>query len=106
MPQLRQAFKVGNEDATSTTRCCGRRTEASFPAEYWSYLQVKGGKTVGAVVTFIDITERKEAEAKIESLAYFDALTGLPNRVLLQDRLSQGAGAGAPLSRKSGGIVS
>ena len=39
--------------------------------------------------TFVDITERKVAEQQIQSLAYFDALTGLPNRTLLRDRLSQ-----------------
>ena len=38
--------------------------------------------------TFVDITERKVAEEQIQSLAYFDALTGLPNRTLLGDRLS------------------
>jgi len=38
--------------------------------------------------SFVDITERKSAEERVQSLAYFDALTGLPNRVLLQDRLS------------------
>lgn len=37
---------------------------------------------------FADITERKEAEKKIHSLAYYDSLTGLPNRYLLMDRLS------------------
>jgi diguanylate cyclase (GGDEF)-like protein/PAS domain S-box-containing protein len=36
-----------------------------------------------------DITERKNAEQKIESLAFFDKLTGLPNRTLLLDRLGQ-----------------
>ena len=36
-----------------------------------------------------DITEKKRAEAEIHRLAYFDALTGLPNRTLLLDRLSQ-----------------
>ena len=36
-----------------------------------------------------DITERKQAEARIEHLAYHDALTQLPNRVLLTDRLQQ-----------------
>ncbi|MFN4351625.1 MAG: EAL domain-containing protein [Hylemonella sp.] len=36
-----------------------------------------------------DITERKEAEAHTFQLAYFDALTGLPNRSLLRDRIEQ-----------------
>ncbi|WP_303720394.1 EAL domain-containing protein [Malonomonas rubra] len=39
--------------------------------------------------TMRDITERKQAEARIEYLAYFDALTELPNRRLLLDRLEQ-----------------
>ena len=37
----------------------------------------------------IDITERKQAEAQIEQLAYYDALTGLPNRRLLLERLGR-----------------
>lgn len=36
-----------------------------------------------------DITERKKAQDDIHQLAYFDALTGLPNRRLLLDRLTQ-----------------
>jgi diguanylate cyclase (GGDEF)-like protein/PAS domain S-box-containing protein len=36
-----------------------------------------------------DITTRKAAEARVQYLAYYDALTGLPNRTLLQDRLSK-----------------
>jgi diguanylate cyclase (GGDEF)-like protein/PAS domain S-box-containing protein len=39
--------------------------------------------------TLIDITERKVAEERVQSLAYYDALTGLPNRILLRDRLSK-----------------
>ncbi|MFO7813604.1 MAG: EAL domain-containing protein [Pelovirga sp.] len=39
--------------------------------------------------TLRDITERKEAEARIEYLAYYDALTELPNRRLLINRLEQ-----------------
>ncbi len=36
-----------------------------------------------------DITERKKAQQKLERQANFDAVTGLPNRVLVQDRLVQ-----------------
>ncbi len=39
------------------------------------------------VATLTDITLRKEAVDKIEQLAFYDPLTGLPNRRLLQDRL-------------------
>ncbi len=42
-----------------------RADGTSFPAEYWSYPQVAGGEIVGAVVTFIDITERKLAEQNL-----------------------------------------
>lgn len=37
----------------------------------------------------VDISERKDAEARIEHLAYYDALTDLPNRALASDRLGQ-----------------
>jgi diguanylate cyclase (GGDEF)-like protein/PAS domain S-box-containing protein len=36
-----------------------------------------------------DVTESKEQAARIERLAYHDALTGLPNRAMLMDRLAQ-----------------
>ena len=39
--------------------------------------------------TIQDITELKHAEGRIEFLAYYDSLTGLPNRVLFNDRLNQ-----------------
>ena len=38
---------------------------------------------------FSDITERKQHEKQLEHIAHFDALTDLPNRVLLTDRLQQ-----------------
>jgi PAS domain S-box-containing protein len=34
----------------------------SFPAEYWSHPMHRGGKVIGTVVTFVDITERKQTE--------------------------------------------
>ena len=45
------------------------------------------GEVTGAVSAAIDITARKSAEEQIRKMAHFDALTNLPNRVLLMDRL-------------------
>jgi PAS domain S-box-containing protein len=46
------------------------RTNATgFPAEYWSYPQLRGEEVVGAVVAFVDITERKLAEAALASVS-------------------------------------
>ncbi len=39
--------------------------------------------------TLRDVTDRKQAEARIKHLAFYDSLTGLPNRRLLLDRLEQ-----------------
>ena len=47
------------------------------------------GALVGYEGTNEDITTRKAAEERIQYLAYFDSLTGLPNRMLLRDRLTK-----------------
>jgi diguanylate cyclase (GGDEF)-like protein/PAS domain S-box-containing protein len=47
------------------------------------------GVLVGYEGTNEDITARKAAEERIQFLAYYDALTGLPNRTLFQDRLGK-----------------
>jgi diguanylate cyclase (GGDEF)-like protein/PAS domain S-box-containing protein len=47
------------------------------------------GRYRGRIWYFRDITARKVAEEQIQYLAYYDALTGLPNRTLLQDRLAK-----------------
>ncbi len=45
------------------------------------------GDLVSFVCFFSDISERKASERRIHRLAYYDALTHLPNRTLFQDRL-------------------
>jgi diguanylate cyclase (GGDEF)-like protein len=47
------------------------------------------GNTQQYVALFTDITSIKEHESRLEQIAHFDMLTGLPNRVLLSDRLHQ-----------------
>ncbi|MCD6525587.1 MAG: EAL domain-containing protein [Desulfuromonas sp.] len=47
------------------------------------------GQPIYTVPVIQDITRRKEAEERIRELAYYDSLTGLPNRSLFNDRLEQ-----------------
>jgi diguanylate cyclase (GGDEF)-like protein/PAS domain S-box-containing protein len=65
-----------------------RKNGNVFPAEVClTALTLSGRPTLLATVR--DITDRKVAEERIQYLAYYDALTGLPNRTLLQDRLAK-----------------
>ena len=58
--------------------------------EWLSIIEIKepSHSEVIYAAIFSDITERKSAEEKVVQLAYFDELTGLPNRRLFNDRLS------------------
>jgi formate hydrogenlyase transcriptional activator len=45
-----------------------RKDGTSFPVEYWSHPMIRDGRTIGAVITFFDITERKQAEEKLRKI--------------------------------------
>lgn len=55
-----------------------------------SAVQDTQGQTQQYVALFSDITSIKEHQNQLEHIAHYDALTNLPNRVLLADRLRQG----------------
>ncbi|MBA3024008.1 MAG: EAL domain-containing protein [Gammaproteobacteria bacterium] len=88
------------KDAWSGEMWDKRRDGTLYPK--WvtmSAVRSVGGEVTHYVAIFMDISERKRAEEEIHRLAFFDTLTGLPNRRLLTDRLQQ-ALAG---SQRSGG---
>ncbi|MDY0872885.1 bifunctional diguanylate cyclase/phosphodiesterase [Dongia rigui] len=77
-------------------------TEGSWQGEIWnrrkggapypefltiSTIKDETGQPMGYVGTFIDITGIKETESRLVHLAHHDALTGLPNRLLVMSRL-------------------
>ncbi|MDD5242105.1 MAG: EAL domain-containing protein [Sulfuricella sp.] len=68
-----------------------RRKNGEIYLEWLSITAVKDdeNRPTHYVAIFSDITTVKENEQRIHNLAYFDALTELPNRVLFQDRLQQ-----------------
>jgi diguanylate cyclase (GGDEF)-like protein/PAS domain S-box-containing protein len=55
-----------------------------------SAVKDQSGEISNYIFMFSDITAYKEQQAKLEALAHYDALTRLPNRVLLADRMTQG----------------
>ncbi len=64
---------------------------------HWVWVQCRGrvverdaaGMPVMLLGTWLDISERKLHEQEVERLAFYDGLTGLPNRRLLMDRLQR-----------------
>lgn len=70
-----------------------RKDGTAIPVECWSHPLLDNERLIGTIVTFVDISDRKDAEQQIRHLAYYDALTQLPNRRLLHDRLEQAMAA-------------
>ena len=69
----------------------GRRKDGEIYPRSLTISAVKDarGLVTHYVGTYVDLTGTKQAEAKIANLAFFDQLTGLPNRSLLVDRFQQ-----------------
>lgn len=66
-----------------------RADGVNLPVEFRIHPMLAGGKLMGAVVNFSDISTRKEVQERVWRQANYDPLTGLPNRQLLFDRLEQ-----------------
>lgn len=66
-----------------------RADGTSINVEYYSSPQMKNGEIIGAVITFMDISERKQKEAEIQHLNCYDTLTGLYNRRCFEENRSR-----------------
>ena len=89
-------FYAARQSALDTTgywsgEIWNRRKSGEVFAEMLTMSAVRDaeGRTQNYVALFTDITQMKDYQRQLEHIAHFDALTSLPNRVLLADRLQQ-----------------
>ncbi|MDD4388911.1 MAG: diguanylate cyclase [Bacilli bacterium] len=81
--KIRRTYNEGQE-IHADDEMFFRANGSWFYVEYNSYPQYHDNEIVGAVVSFSDITKRKETEKKILFTSYQDSLTGLFNRRFLE----------------------
>ena len=98
-----------NSSETSFTVASEEKFERPDGTEGWALCSIRPTERSDDGVqifegSLVDITERKRAEEQIQTLAYFDPLTGLANRTLARDRLSQSLAA-AKRHRERMGIL-
>lgn len=86
-----------NETDVWTGELWGRRKGGELYPKWATISAIRGpeGQVIHYVASYIDLSERKLAEAKIQQLLFFDQLTGLPNRTLFLDRLRQAVASNA-----------
>jgi diguanylate cyclase (GGDEF)-like protein/PAS domain S-box-containing protein len=84
---MRQVLESGEWSGEITER---RKDGSALPVEVqWTLMRDEAGRPESIFAIKTDISRRKEAERRIEHLAFYDPLTQLPNRQLLMDRLQQ-----------------
>ncbi|HLJ57126.1 MAG TPA: GGDEF domain-containing protein, partial [Chthonomonadaceae bacterium] len=92
----RQAFEAMQHGQRSCSRFETRFNTRSGKIR-WTEVRMQAtvdadGRVTGFFGTMCDISERKSAAQRLEHQALHDALTGLPNRLLFQDRLGSAIG--------------
>ena len=92
LPEDREVFlaRLSERNSLSNYESCVRKRDDTPVWVLENATLVEGPDGARSVIegTIIDITERKRAEEQVKHLAFHDALTGLPNRLLFNDRLS------------------
>ena len=86
-----EMWQALNTDGKWQGEVVDRRKDGEIYAEWLSISSLRDdkGRLTHYIALVTDISERKAAEERMNYLAQHDALTGMPNRILFQDRLQQ-----------------
>lgn len=80
---------IRGENGDGLERRFRRQDGTAFDAGVWTATTLdQDGAVNGMMAVVADVTQRKQAEAKIYRLAYHDPLTGLPNRTRFEERVT------------------
>jgi diguanylate cyclase (GGDEF)-like protein/PAS domain S-box-containing protein len=85
---LKELFQANDAPASETARYESPQGQRTLSVSA-SAVRNRTGHPIAVVYTVQDITERKKAEEQIKYLAYYDSLTGLPNRTFYREILSR-----------------
>jgi diguanylate cyclase (GGDEF)-like protein/PAS domain S-box-containing protein len=86
---IRSAIEGGDDQWMDEYRFLRKDGSVAFVLDRGYIIRDAGGRARRMIGAMVDLTERRQAERRIEYLAYYDALSQLPNRQLLMDRLQQ-----------------
>ena len=71
--RIKRATRL-EQSSHADTEVHWRADGSSFPVEWWSHPVYKHGELIGTVVNFVDITQRKQAEAELQRLGEYNTL--------------------------------
>jgi len=96
LPEYRDAFLalhqriLNGKTDTLEFEITGKKGTRRWFGTHAAPMRNAGGKVTSILAITRDITEQKLAEERIQYMANFDTLTGLPNRIQLEDHLKYG----------------